>query len=222
MVLCLVALPAAPVGADFWSENLEIHGRLSSRAYFRSPGLSFGSNDVQLSSWRNELWLETYLRLHETNDFRAELTAVLRPVYEGAYDLYPDTWGQRPDGGAFGTATPSSQDRALRGKPFAGNGTGILGEYFAVNQDLASVVSGELRPGLALNPLLIANSGVAPWATRGSLQPHVGGSAAASSFLSAIAGGAPGAPELMRSLDLAGTTVAGSADRRGRPPSKRC
>ncbi|MCH6550976.1 MAG: hypothetical protein IH804_03050 [Planctomycetes bacterium] len=66
---------------------------------------------MQLASWRNELELEAYLRLRETDDFRSDLTVLLRPTYEAVYEVYPDTWGERPDGGKRGTSAAETQQR---------------------------------------------------------------------------------------------------------------
>jgi hypothetical protein len=204
LLLTSLAVPL-PAGAQlpegFWEDNVEIHGKLSSRLYFRSPGLNFSSNDVQLSSWRNELEIETYVRLPETGDFASSLTILLRPTYEAAYDAY-EVWGERPRGGEEGTSARASQRRALKGRRFNGRGKGIRGEYYPVNQDLETLFEGDLVPGLALNPNLVLPA-VAPWAARGSRQGGLGGKASGRSFEAAINSWAPGATELARSLALA-------------------
>ena len=48
--------------ADWWSEHFEVHGFLTSKAYFRSP--SFDSS-VEMSSWRHELNLEAQLDFYQ-------------------------------------------------------------------------------------------------------------------------------------------------------------
>jgi hypothetical protein len=193
--------------ADIWSEKLELHGRLSSRIYFRSPGLDLGQ-ELHLSSWHSELNLEALLRLRDTSDLRAELTAVLRPRYDAVYDLYPGVWGDRAEGGVPGTGSSADRKRALRGESFPGHGGCISGEFCLGNQDGLFTLTGRGSPGIAVNPLVIDGSGVAPWKPRGPGQGKVGGVGSAGVF--GPTAGDPRSP-IARSLLLSGTEVPGSA-----------
>jgi hypothetical protein len=98
--------------ADWWSENFEVHGFLTTKTYFRSPDFT---NSVELSSWRTELNLEAELRLYEGDDLRLGLYGVVRPIFESVYQIQHDLWGKRVDKAEFGTAPAYPDD------PVAGN-----------------------------------------------------------------------------------------------------
>jgi len=97
----LVAVPFAGIAAaDWFSENFEIHGFATSKMYFRSSSLNY-ADDVFISSWRNELNLETSLKLYDSDDFKLGLYGVLRPTYDATMDIHTHTWGNRAGGGGF-------------------------------------------------------------------------------------------------------------------------
>jgi hypothetical protein len=204
-------LAPASALADFWSERVEIHGRLSSRAYFRTPSLDW-SDEFHLASWRNQLTLEALLRLQDRSELRVDLVAVARPTYDAVYDLYPEAWGERTRGGDPGTGSGDSVVLGYKGQTFPGHGACVEGEFCLGNLDAGRVLTGRNFPGIAVNKLIVTNA-IAPWAMRGGRQPKVGGSAAAEVFSLAASGdtGAAGAAQLAASLARAGTEVPGSA-----------
>ncbi len=185
LVVMGFALPAVAQdeGTDWWSRNFEIHGEAISNVYFRSPQLDLGQ-EVQMSSWRNELNLETELRVFERENTRLRLFGVFRPVYEGVYDIYPDTWGKRARNGAFGsnTAPPAgfrNANDAKHGHPVPGHGAGINDEFFLVNNDVGQIFTGHANPAVIIDDVVFFGSVPAPWRPEGSEQDKVGGPAAA-------------------------------------------
>lgn len=208
----LLLLAPFSAHADWWSKHLEIHGELSSRLYLRSPGLEVG-HELQMSSWRTEGELEALLRLWDTGDSRAQLTAIVHPVYEQVYDRYGGVWGSGAQGPGPGLPSEPTASRAIDGETFPGHGACVEGEFCLVNQDTAALFTGQNSPGLVLSTNLSVGAAVAPWAAYGSRQVKVGGPATGSVFALAATGvtGAPGAAELAASLALAGTEVPGSA-----------
>jgi hypothetical protein len=222
--LLLLMLTVAPVAAEAagpggLEDRFEIHGRVVSRAYFRSPNFHF-DDEFHMSSWRNELWLEPLLRLKESDGWRIELAGVIRPTYDAVYDLYPNTWSERARGGEIGTGSHQAQKRALKGEKFPGHGACIIGEFCLGNQDILVEFTNKKHPGLALNPVLAVDVALAPVAAQGHRQPKVGGNAGADAFELVATGetGAVGAFFVSQSLALSGTTVSGSAPNGIRSP----
>jgi hypothetical protein len=169
---------------DWWSRNFELHGEAISNVYFRSPNMDIGS-EVQMSSWRNELNLESEMRVFEGESSRLRLFGVFRPVYEGIYDLYPDTWGARTENGAFGTNTGAllqQAGQAKDGHKFPGHGQGVEGEFYLVNNDVGQLVTGKSSPAVIIDDIVFFGAVPAAWAPVSSQQEKIGGHASASSF----------------------------------------
>ncbi len=115
-VTATLLLGAAPAGANWWSENFEVHGFVTSKVYFRTADFQ---NQVQTSSWRTELNLETSLHLYERGDFRADFYTVIRPTYDAIYEIQGDIYGEHVDRAAFGTSPAFPDD------PIPGAGLGV-------------------------------------------------------------------------------------------------
>jgi hypothetical protein len=141
-----VDMPDMPdVMPDWWTERFEMHGFLTTKLYWRSPGLNL-PKEVAMSSWRTELNLEMEFDVYQGDDIRIGLYSVVRPTYEAIYDLNPRRWGSNARGGDFGTApafpdnNPIARDSGA-GHRFPGRGTGIWGEYYLTNSDTGQLFS---------------------------------------------------------------------------------
>ena len=150
-----LATPAAPAAADWWSEHLEVHGFLTSKAYGRSPSLD-AAEEFRVSSLRSELNLETELALYQESDVRLGFYGVLRPVYEAAYEMNPTIWGDHALGGRFDPASLGADTArdAKFGRSFSGHGACLHGEFCLGNADTGSLFTstGGAFPPTALVP----------------------------------------------------------------------
>jgi len=173
--------------SDWWSENFQVHGYLSTKAYFRTPNFN---NDVELSSWRTEIDLETELHLFENDDWRVGLFSVIRPTFDAIYDVQPDLWGNDLKPARFGTANPAPDNanasRSGKGKNFPGAGGWLEGEYTIINSDTGSYFTGELTPSVAIDDVVFFGRVTAPVLPRGSgsgiRQNHIGGNATGETY----------------------------------------
>ncbi len=192
----------AESAGDWFSENFETHGFVRSNAYFRTPGFK---NQVQTSSWRNELNLESTLRLFDKDDLRIGFFSVLRPTYDLIYEVQGDLYGAHVTGGDFGTA-PAFPDDPIAGaglgvpapRSFAqtsGRGKGgeqtclaaglpkhcfgerLSGEFTLINSDTASFFDGKLTPAVAIDNVVFFGRVTAPVQPRSSGQANIGGNA---------------------------------------------
>jgi hypothetical protein len=212
LAFVLLACLAGPAGAqeeesmDWWTRNFEMHGFVTSKAYFRTPNFDLGK-EVQMSSWRNEANLETELRMFERENSRLRLFGVFRPVYEGIYDLYPDTWGKRSRNGQFGTNTAGVLRRASdakTGRSFPGHGAGVEGEFFLVNNDVGQLFTGHYSPAIVIDDIVFYGSVPAPWRPVSGGQSKIGGHASAATFNFASTNPLlPGSAALAASLGMA-------------------
>ncbi len=193
-------------GGDWWERNFEAHGELISNVYFRSPNFDL-DDEIQMSSWRNEINLETELRLFETENSRLRLFGVFRPVYEGIYDLYPDIWGARAKRGAIGTGTAGvlrNSSAAKNGHRFPGHGGGVEGEFYLINNDVGFAFTGDLSPANIIDDRVFFGAVPAAWAPVGRNQAKIGGHATAGSYLFASTNpGLPGSGAVAASLAAA-------------------
>ncbi len=211
LVLSAAALGAfggearAEEGDSWWSKNFEVHGFFQSRAYWRSPGLDFG-REFELSSWRNELELNPQLRIYERDGESLSLYGVMRPIYEGVYDVNPDLWGHRAHGGAVGSQSVfPGQDFAskqVNGESYPGQGSRLKGEFTLTNCDTQSAYTGHRSPCTVIDDTIFYGSLVGIWAPVGRDQPVVGGNATAETFRFA-SNNTLGATALQNSLALA-------------------
>ncbi len=188
---------------DWFSENFETHGFVRSNVYFRSPNFE---NQVQTTSWRNELNLESSLRLYDQGDLSVGMFSVLRPTYDAIYEVQGDLYGAHLQGGDFGTA-PAYPDDPVAGAGFAPPGslrsfatvsaTGrggeatcaaaglpqecfgarISGEVTYINSDTGTLFSGKLTPAVSIDNVVFFGRVTAPIVPRSSGQTNIGGNA---------------------------------------------
>ena len=159
---------------NWFSENFETHGFVKSNIYFRTAGFK---NQVQTSSWRNELNLESSLHLYDSDDWRVDFYTVLRPTYDLIYEIQGDLWGAHVDSADFGTG-PAFPDDPVAGagifggapRSFAqtsGKGKGgeatcraaglpsdcvgarVNGEFTIINSDTATLFDGGITPAVS-------------------------------------------------------------------------
>ena len=173
--------------ADWWSENFEIHGFVTTKTYFRSPNYS---HDVELSSWRTEINLESELRLFEDDNWRIALYSVVRPTFEAVYDINQGLWGNEADAAQIGTGAPwpnnSNATRSGEGKDFPGAGGHLNGEFTIINSDVGTFFTGEPSLAVAIDDVVFSGRVTAPWLPRGSgdghRQDYVGGNATGETY----------------------------------------
>ena len=91
--------------ADWWSENVEFHGKLSSTIYFNAPSLN---NAFQMDQWWNQVEIDGDFKLINGEDNSLSFHAIVLPTYDLAYDLYPKLLGDRRQSAAFGTSMVAS------------------------------------------------------------------------------------------------------------------
>ena len=181
--LGLVLGAAAASGEESltWKDRFEIHGSFRSRSFVRSPGLDLG-DELQVSSWLQDLQLEPSLELFEGEEFRASMHGVFRLRYDGVYDLNSDRWGDGANGGAVGTGSAAFASAARRGQSFPGSGARVRGEFTLVNDDGSTLLTGLVAPGFVVDETQNFGALVAPYAPRGSRQPLIGGNATGTTF----------------------------------------
>jgi hypothetical protein len=193
LLIVLAVLPAAAWAlapeepeksfADWWSENFDIHGFVTTKTYFRSPNFS---HNIELSSWRTEINLETELRVFENDDWRVALFSVVRPTFDAVYDIEDDLWGGDADAAAVGTggAWPGNQNatRSGEGKNFPGAGGRVNGEFTIINSDTGSFFTGEPTPAVAIDDVVFFGRVTAPWLPIGSRQARIGGNATGETY----------------------------------------
>lgn len=190
--LCALALCAAALtwpgaaAADFgswWAENFEVHGFARSQAYWNSPSLKL-DEEVQMTSWRNELNLESSLRVYSGDELEIGFFTVLRPSYEAIYDVYPNQFGKRRDSGKFGSqfGAPASTgfgwaNAARDGDcgDVPGHGATIEGHHCDINQDTAFLFTGKNNPQMVIDNTIFFGALGGQSKTRGSDQPKLGG-----------------------------------------------
>jgi len=187
-VLVSAALLTVPfVGAaraDWFSENFEVHGYLTSKMYFRSSSLNY-ADEMKISSWRTELDLEPSFQLWDSDGIKVGLYSVFTPTYDAAMDLYTHTWGNRAGGGGFGSGGAEFASALGRGKhisspPFGpGNGNCVKNEFCLGNADTGSLfkADGKLSPAMLIDDVVFFGAITAPVVPRGSRQGKIGGNA---------------------------------------------
>ena len=205
--LALLLGGTAAQAESWFSENFEVHGFVKSNVYFRTPGFA---NEVQTSSWRNELNLESSVHLYDSDDWRVDFYTVLRPTYDLIYEVQGDKWGAHVDVAEFGTS-PAFPDDPVAGaglgvpapRSFAqisGNGKGgeesciaaglsrncvgarVSGEFTLINSDTASLFDGELTPAISIDNVVFFGRVTAPVSPRGSGQARIGGNASGNTY----------------------------------------
>jgi len=175
--------------ADWWSENVEIHGSMSSSVYFNAPSLT---NDLQMDQWWNQLELDGDFKLINGEDNSLSFHAIIMPTYDLVYDLYPHLFGDRRKAAQFGTQTARNAEFAMNGRSFpvgpgfpAGGGQGacIDGAFCDVNQDTAFLFTGRNNPAMAIDNTIFFGILVAQTRSRSaSGQGKLGGGSSISAF----------------------------------------
>ena len=180
-------LSATPAYADWWSENVEVHGFARAESRFNSPGFKF-QDGIQLNSLRTDLNLETTINIYEGDKLKVSNFSILRPSYDSVYELYPDIYGKRAKGGKFGTQTgalfgdPGIPKKARDGKDFQGAGNGVANEFRYVNGDVAFLLTGENNPALVVDDVVFFGSLVSPATPRSRKVAGVGRAPIADTF----------------------------------------
>jgi uncharacterized protein DUF1302 len=146
-LLCALAVSGS-ARADWWSENVEIHGSFSSTVYFNAPSLT---NDLQMDQWWNQLELDGDFKLINGEDNALSFHTIILPTYDAAYDLYPKLLGDKREAASFGTQTATNAELAMRGKSFKGHGACIDGAFCDVNQDTAFIFTGKNNPAMVVD-----------------------------------------------------------------------
>jgi uncharacterized protein DUF1302 len=191
--------------ADWWSENVEFHGKLSSTVYYNSPSLS---HQIHMDQWWNEAEFDTDVKIYDDEVNALSFHSIIMPQYDAVYDLYPKMWGDRQRGGAPGTQSALFAKDAATGVQFPGRGSGIDGAYYTVNQDTGSLFTGKNNSAVAIDDTIFFGILVAPSASRNaSIQGKAGGSSSTLSFQERArqieaAGGTPATNALLDTLSL--------------------
>jgi len=200
----------------WWEENFEVHGFITSKGYFRSPGFKL-DDETQLDSWRTELNLEFEARLYQQDDTRFELFGVMRPTYDSVYEFSSDLWGDDADLAQVGTAPAFPNDvgkfakKSGEGGQFPGEGGRLRGEFTMVNADTGTLFSGKKVGAVAIDDVVFFGRVTAPWLPVGGRQAKVGGNATGNTYSKLAVnapipnGNLPSGFGLEGSLALAGT-----------------
>src|SRR5262245_56351428 len=99
--------------ADWWSENVELHGKASSTLYFNAPSMNHA---FQMDQWWNQVELDTDVRLYSDEDNSLTFHMILMPTYDAVYDVYPKMFGDRRK-----AASPGSQEAIFARPAMNGN-----------------------------------------------------------------------------------------------------
>jgi len=185
---------ATSARADWWSENVELHGKVSSTVYFNSPSFA---NDFKMDQWWNELQLKGDVKI--LNDAANSLSfhTIIMPTYDLAYDAYPNLYGRERVDGALGTQDPTHALDAMNGRGFNGVGACIRGAFCDVNQDTAFLFTGVKNPQMVIDNVIFFGILGAQYRSRSaSFQTKLGGNSSMQSFqfaakLDALLGGHP-------------------------------
>jgi Protein of unknown function (DUF1302) len=167
---------------DWFSDHVQIHGFVTSNLYTRTPDFQSGS-DIRVSSWRNELDVETDVRLYEEGKWRLGFYGVFRPVYDAVYELNPTVWGDRASGGTFDPLTfgAVTAPDAAAGRGFPGMGACVKIEFCLGNGHVGTLFSSNLEPSLVLDDVLFFGATTAPWLPRSGWNV-IGGNASGSTY----------------------------------------
>jgi hypothetical protein len=192
---------------DWFSENFETHGFVKSNVYFRTPSFS---NQIQTSSWRTELNLESSLHLYDAENLSVDFFSVIRPTYDAIYEIQGDLYGSELKEADFGTS-PAYPDDPIAGAAFgapsprsfaqtSGRGKGgeetcraaglrsdclgarVSGEFTIVNSDTASFFDGELTPAVSIDNVVFFGRVTAPVMPRSGKQGNIGGNATGETY----------------------------------------
>jgi hypothetical protein len=186
-----LALGAAPSqaqesGLSWWEENFEVHGFLTSKSYFRSPGFDL-FDEFELNSWRSELNLEFEARLFESDETRFGLFGVVRPTYDAIYET-SSLWGADASLADIGTAPAFPNDvlgigrKSGEGDAFPGHGSRLKGEFTLVNGDTGTFFSGRKVGAVSIDNVVFFGRVTAPVIPLGGNQGKIGGNATGNTY----------------------------------------
>ena len=197
LVTALLALAVSGTArADWWSENVELHGKASSTVYFNSPSLT---HEIQMDQWWNQVELDADIKLYGDENNAFSFHGILMPTYDLVYDLYPHMFGDRRKSAAqvtpldFATGNfPITQEHAfaklaMNGKNFPGKGAGVDGAWFDVNQDTGWVFTGRNNPQMVIDDVIFFGINGGPTRSRSaSGQGKVGGGSSKQAWQQAV------------------------------------
>ncbi len=172
-----------PASAGWWEDNFEVHGFLTSKAYFRTPGFR---ERPELTSWRTELNLEWEARLYDNMDTRVAVYGVVRPIYEAIYDIQDDCFGDDIDQDFFDTFGVGAANAEASGRGddvmLAAGGTGsagcqIEGELTTVAADTGSLFGFGPTAAVFIDNKVFFGGVPATWEAVGPNQGKSGGNA---------------------------------------------
>lgn len=176
VTICLVTVSAGVARADWWSDNVQIHGYLDSRVDVRVPDLRF--SDEAVSSHRTELNVEAAVRLYDEGDWRLGFYSVLRPSYDSRYEVESSLWGGGARGPSFTQLQPdlgaSIASDAIRGHRFEPRGSCLVGEFCLSNSDIGSLFSGKPEVAQVIDDVVFFGVTTSPWLPGGE---NIGGNA---------------------------------------------
>ena len=211
--------PSAQAGAvnDWFENNFEVHGFLTSKFYVRSSNLALYDR-ATISSWRSELNLEMDFFFYD-GEMRSPFTgedeslritgyAIVRPTYEAVYDIN-DKWGKNLNKAQFGTFNLSNQQDSHRGKNFPGSGARVDDEFTIINNDTGTQFTGNSSPAVCIDDRVFLGCVGAAWGPRSSWSEKLGGPATLFDYqrlnLNGLANLPSGGTGLTNSLALSGT-----------------
>jgi len=193
LVLLFALAVSNSARADWWSENVQLHGKASSTVYFNSPSLT---HDIQMDQWWNQLELDTDIDIIKGEQSSLGFHMILMPTYDAVYDVYPKRFGDRRQsargatltdfatpGGFPITQTHANAKLAMNGKFFPGHGSGVGGGWLDANQDTGWLFTDHNNPGMVIDDTIFFGILIAPTRSRNaSLQGKAGGGSSLSAF----------------------------------------
>ena len=194
--------------ADWWSENVEFHGKLQSSVYFADPSLN---KDFKMDQWWNELQLKTDIKLLTDESTQITFHTIIMPTYDLAYDAYPNLYGRDVSDGGLGSQNANIARDAMSGIRYPnlvppgsatptfvpGPGACIKGLFCYVNQDTSFLFTGVKNPQEVIDNVIFFGILGSQVRTRSaSLQGKLGGNSSMQAFqfasgLDALTGGHP-------------------------------
>jgi hypothetical protein len=156
--------------ADWWSENVELHGKASSTVYFNSPSFT---GDFKMDQWWNQMELDTDIKLFDDEVNALSLHTIIMPTYDAVYDVYPHSFGDRRSAASPATSlapfvpftqTATNAKDAMTGQKFPGHGVCFKGGWCDVNQDTGSLFTGKNNPAMVIDDTIFF--GILEGATR--------------------------------------------------------
>ena len=199
---------ASSARADWFSENVELHGKASSTVYFNAPSMN---SAFQMDQWWNQVELDTDMKLYGDDTNSLSLHTILMPTYDAVYDVYPKLFGDRREGANPGTQNAAFASAAMNGDcgGVPGHGARIKGGFCDVNQDTASLFTEKNNPQMVIdNTIFFGILGAQSRSRNASLQGKLGGQSTYFTWQGAkrtieAAGGTPLNNAFLHSLSLA-------------------